>query len=455
MTLRTLIIACAGSSLAAPGSLARSGPGDDRDTTIDALKKEIAELRTTVADLKAAQEAAAQSDGERWLNQSRAAEIKALVADAVADADSRASLLQNGMTAGYDKGFFLRSADGNWSLNVKGQIQLRYTWNNARDQGTLTPPEPDNLYGFEVRRLKITLSGTVVDPSWEYEVKLANNPSGNMIIDNAWIQKSFEGNFAIRAGQFKLPFLLEESTADPRQLGIDRSYVNELYKQDYSKAIQGSWAGDDFRAWAAYSDGFASRNTVWNAATANDVTGRVEWKAFGEWKQFSDMTSFPGSQNALMLGGAVNWQENKYGPKTQRLGWTVDASWKSDGWNVFAYVTGNSVDPATGASADQLGAVIQAGCFLSDTWEIYGRCEWSDLDGASPTGAALPSSNDLVSMITAGVTWYIDKLNLKWQNDIGVGFEPVPLDQNGIGWRQDAVGVDGQVVVRSQFQLLF
>ncbi len=459
MQTRSLLIASLG-FLSAPVALAASGPGDGRDTTIDTLRNEVAELRATVAQMRAAQEAAAQTEGDRWLNEERAAEIKALVADAVADADSRASLLQNGLTAGYEKGFFLKSSDGNWLLKLSGQLDLRYTWNNAQGQGTLAPAEPDNLYGFEVRRMKLNFAGHVFNPSWEYEVQAAfSSSTGGLVLENAFVNKTFDNGVAIKTGQFKLPFLHEETVSSKRQLAVDRSYVNELYNQDYSKAIQGGYTADHWRVMGAYSDGFASRNTAWNNTTAttsqNSFTGRVEWKVSGDWKQFGDSTSFPGSENALMFGAAANWQANKYGAKTDRFSWTIDGSWKSNGWNLFAYVTGNHLDPATGASADQFGAVIQGGYFFTDKWEVFGRYEYSDLEGLSPVGAALPSSNNLVSIATAGVTWYIDKHNLKWTNDIGIGLDSVPLDQTGIGWRQDAVGEDGQLVVRSQFQLLF
>ena len=46
---------------------------------------------------------------------------------------------------------------------------------------------------------------------------------------------------------------------------------------------------------------------------------------------------------------------------------------------------------------------------------------------------------------------------VKWMTDIGYGFNPVAADfaRRGTGWREDAPGQDGQVVIRSQLQLLF
>ena len=92
--------------------------GDDPNA--EALRKRIAELESRVAELKATR------IPDNWLTEQRADEIRALVHDVLADADTRASLLQSGMTAGWDKGFFLASSDGNFKLKVAGQIQFRW-----------------------------------------------------------------------------------------------------------------------------------------------------------------------------------------------------------------------------------------------------------------------------------------------------------------------------------------
>jgi hypothetical protein len=96
----------------------------------------------------------------------------------------------------------------------------------------------------------------------------------------------------------------------------------------------------------------------------------------------------------------------------------------------------------------QLGVVIQGGVFVTDHWEVFARYEWSDFDSA---GVA-----DL-SIVTAGLVRYYHGDMLKWTTDVGVGLDPVASEfaATALGWRADAPGEDGQVVVRSQLQLLF
>ena len=84
----------------------------------------------------------------------------------------------------------------------------------------------------------------------------------------------------------------------------------------------------------------------------------------------------------------------------------------------------------------------------SDDWELFARYEWSDFDSAGVSD---------LSVVTAGVVRYYKGNMLKWTTDVGVGLNPVApvFAAPGLGWRADAPGQNGQVVVRSQLQLLF
>ncbi|MHC4103126.1 MAG: hypothetical protein ACYSW1_19845, partial [Planctomycetota bacterium] len=118
---------------------------DGKDAEIEALRFEVSELSGTVAELRATITDMNAEQEEDWLTEQRANEIRDLVQDVLADADTRASLLQDGMTAGWDKGFFLGSADGNWLLKIGGQIQVRY----AASFQDKAPDGEDERYGFE------------------------------------------------------------------------------------------------------------------------------------------------------------------------------------------------------------------------------------------------------------------------------------------------------------------
>ena len=100
------------------------------------------------------------------------------------------------------------------------------------------------------------------------------------------------------------------------------------------------------------------------------------------------------------------------------------------------------------AQPDQIGFLLRGGFFIAEDWELYGQYEWADSDVA---GA------EELSVLTIGVNKYWDKHNLKWQTDIGFGLNEVAavFASDGAGWRTDPAGDEGQVVFRTQIQLLF
>ncbi|MGA1267152.1 MAG: porin, partial [Phycisphaerales bacterium] len=198
---------------------------------------QIADLKKEIAELKA-------QNGDKWLTEQRASEIRSVVQDVLSDADTRASLQAAQATAGWNKGFFLASPDGNFKLNVGGQLQTRwaYNWMSNRDMNNSTGGGTSfsqagvskAAYGFEVRRAKLEFSGHVVDPSWQYAVTLAyqqffgqndspasanfaggggvsqgDNFAGGIGLENAYIKKDLGNGFSVQVGQFKSPFLRE------------------------------------------------------------------------------------------------------------------------------------------------------------------------------------------------------------------------------------------------------
>src|SRR5262245_65409118 len=96
--------------LAGAGNVSAQTPAtrgsDDQSRVIQERRDVVSNLQKQVDDLKAA-------SNDNWLTEQRAKEIRGLVEDVLADADTRVNLLESGVGAGYDKGFFIGSTDGN------------------------------------------------------------------------------------------------------------------------------------------------------------------------------------------------------------------------------------------------------------------------------------------------------------------------------------------------------
>lgn len=433
-------------------------------TDLERAQKMIEELSHRVGDLENEINDLRHSQGDDWLSAQRADEIRNLVRDVIADSDRRTSLFQSGLTAGWDNGFFLGSADGNFNLGISGHIQTRYVYNSQDNS-----PDDDNRAGFEVRRTKINLKGNVIDPTIRYAIQLsASRDGGDFSVTNSYLAKELDDYWTLRGGQFKPPFMREELVSSSRQLAVDRSLVNEEFNQDRAQGVELAYRNDSFGGAVMFHDGFNSDNTqAVDEQTEYALTARGEYLVAGDWKQFKDFTSFSGEEFALLIGAAVHIEADEYGTgdgvfvdadadgvddtpndvEVETTALTVDVSAKFDGANAFAAFIYRNLD-SSASDLDQLGIVVQGGIFLNDDWEVFSRYEWSDFD--------TPGSEQL-SVLTIGVNRYWSKHSLKWTTDLGFAFNEVSsaFSSDGTGWRTDTTGQDGQMVLRSQIQLLF
>ena len=151
------------------GRIAELEAKSDRDDA------RIAELETRFSTME-------QADQADWLTQQRAEEIRGLVEDVLADADSRTNLLAG--SSGYDGGVVI--GNKNYRLKTNFYMQQRFIL-NSQDTGS-----NGTRRGFENARTRFILSGNVASPEWFYKVEieltginvgLPNNESRTGLLD--------------------------------------------------------------------------------------------------------------------------------------------------------------------------------------------------------------------------------------------------------------------------------
>lgn len=431
MSSTTRIGLVAGASMLAVSTVTIAGAGQDYDARIAKLESELAQLR-----------------GDRA--EARSEEVRALVNEALADADTRSSLLQSGMVAGWDNGFMLGSADGNYTLKLKGEMQVRFIA-NLRDNSN----DDDTEYGFENARTRLTFAGNVVDQTWGYKVRgaFANGAGGTFGLEDAYITKSMDG-MTVKFGQFKPQYLREENIGSGHQQAVERSLTNERYNQDYVQGVELGFAQDNFKASVAVHDGFGSRNSAAvNQQSEFAMNARADLLIAGNWAQFDDYAGWRGQEYGARVGAGVFMSKDAYGTanpnEAEMMGFTVDTQVEGDGWNVAAAFIYQTTDTGSAADPDEMAIVLQGGYFLTDDTEVFARYEWGDDDGTD-------GFEDL-NVLTAGVNYYLAKHNAKLTFDVLFGMDPIGADNaaanNGV--QADAANQDGQMAVRGQFQLLF
>jgi hypothetical protein len=441
--------------------------------------------------------------GEQWLTEQRAAQIRGVVSDVLADADTRAMLQSTGATAGYDKGFFLASADGSFRLNIKGQVQSRFAYNHVSSGAAGVPgsEQSENEYGFELRRAKLGFSGHVIDPTWRYDIKMAyernggvsTNGSGQVQLEEAFFEKELAKGIFLRGGQWKNWFNYEEITSSSAQQLVERSAINQYFSTKFVQGIVLGVQQDWWRGWASYNDGGGNRS-IQVIQTQNltewALTGRVEFMLAGAWSQFKDMQGWVGSDFAVMLGGAVNWQRGTGvqgirnsvgngtipgapggGEQASLVTYTADLNVRGPGWSIFGAFLGNTVyafAPTASLPNDptSLGVVLQGGIFLTENLELVARYEglWVS-NGRTGATTANALNSQTLNILTLGANWYFAKNSLKFSLDGAYAFNAVAFNTglygeslSGADWRSTINATDngkGEIVIRAQMQLLF
>ena len=323
---------------------------------IDNLERRNKALEGQVTELKAL-------EGEKWLSQERADQIRSIVADVVSDSEQRASLRQDAMTAGWNDGFFLASPDGRFKLQVSGLIQPRFMWSHVRNyfQGFdlntgqplystpyVVPDTFTDRYGFDSNYNELCFKGHVFSPAVEFMVRTnvalntsswvglqstdytgapnLGSASGGLYLLDAWSRIAFSDNWSLRFGQYRSPYAREQLITEANQMAVNRSTVVRNYGLWYTQGIEFQYQGDDFRWNLSIDDGGSSLvagtslqlvggqplDAPWYSQQVSwSVTTRLEWKPFGAWQDFTSMTSAPGEQQGLLLGLAYHTQASR------------------------------------------------------------------------------------------------------------------------------------------------
>jgi hypothetical protein len=431
------------------------------------LRKENQAMKGQIDELRA------KTDAD-WLTEARANEIRGLVQDVLADADTRASLLQEGITGGWSDHFFLSDPSGKFLLVFEGSMQIRWVFNYH--------DEPDRYrHHFENTRTWLTFRGHVFSPDWEYLVRGDfSRSNGNNTLLDAWVRYALSDEWSLRFGQFKLPFEREELVSDFQQLAVERSLITQATTVGRSQGIELTYAAGSSRLSGALSDGASpgsglsaalggarTNTTALSEGVEYAVTARYEHLLAGTWDQFEDFTSPPGDEFGLLAGVAAHYQraESTGLPGASReLVWgglTADVSAEFGGANLYGAFTYLYVDSQffqVGA-LNVIGVVLQAGVYVAPKWEVFVRGEYGQMDFRGHGTLAVPDLN----LATIGVNYYIDGHDVKWTNDFGVGISRIGGSSPGnlgfandlAGWRFEGPDARPQIVFRSQFQLLF
>lgn len=338
---------------------------------------------------------------------------------------------------------------------IGGRFQLRYVINHRRG----LPEDAENLAtGFQLNRARLNFRGNApADFTYFAEIDFPR-ATGEPVLLDFFAERVFGDAWRLRVGQFVIPLLRERGVPDSMQLAVERSIVNDVFEPGYAQGLMLAREWDAVRFSASFTDGLRSRATDFDSPWEADwaLTGRGEVRFGSDWARFRDFTSWREQDFAALLGGAVHVQSGGDTFATVDVDvfqYTADLSVKGSGWNAFTAFIGRRTETPD-VAFDDFGFVAQAGFFVTEQTELFGR-----YDIVMPDADRL--AGDEFSTITLGANHYIVPRShaAKLSGDV-VFFLDRQSESASLVLPSTAQGVlpseeRGQFAVRLQMQLVF
>lgn len=190
----------------------------------------------------------------------------------------------------YDQGFSFRSPDPDlFTLRIGGLLQTDYRYYDYEND------DPDKNK-FDIRRARLSLAGRMLRYfGYKFEYEFQGAESRNLL--DAYADLLIAPELALRVGQFKEPFSLEQMTKDRNGFFTERSMGYYLTPQrDLGVMAHGSLWNDRIGYGLGVFNGDGLDNSVGGNEDAPAVAGRVIFEPF-KGARFSWLEN-------LLLGGS-------------------------------------------------------------------------------------------------------------------------------------------------------
>ena len=333
------------------------------------------------------------------------------------------------------KGFTFTNAEENFQLSLGGRMQFRYNYFD-KDGG-------QDVSQWQPKRIKFYTSGYAYtkDLTYAFQADFVNGSKATLL-DDAYLNYRVQDAVQVRIGQFKTPFVRQEIISDGNLQLVDRSPVVDAFKhgRDNGAMLHGKLAG----GYAAYNVGLFGGTGQSTVRTGNNGAffTRIAVNPFGDLAYLeADMDN--SSKPMLSIGSSYLNNTLKKSSATALT--DVDATsssyfgkgWLGSGlakfnatekidvnafgadvvfkWRGFSLQTEYLAAQADGkVSSKKLraqGFYAQTGYFLiPGKLEAAMRYSYYDPDR--------DKSNNLLSEVGGGFSYYFDKHNLKVQTDL-------------------------------------
>ncbi len=182
------------------------------------LQAEIEVLKSQLSQVQTHQNSA-------WMSKAQTDQVRAIVKDVLAQSKQDSQYMDSQLQAGYDNGFYIRSANKAFTFKLNGYFQYRYDYGSyqpVNSQGYGHTPPTDKLdptsvaggsaNGFGFRYARLIFSGNIFGPRLTYFIQ-SDFAGGNGTTNSnyfaekdLWIAYRFANWLQVKAGSMLVPF---------------------------------------------------------------------------------------------------------------------------------------------------------------------------------------------------------------------------------------------------------
>jgi phosphate-selective porin OprO and OprP len=354
------------------GAAAKAG-GSDQQALISLLRKKGILGESDLAQLQApsavaAAPAPATPEVTQWLSHLESKQL---------ETQARVEAVENKkfpFTAGYEDGFFVRSADGNFSLRVGGRVAM----NTLYQQEDTTQND-----SFTMDRVRLYTEGFLYK-YYQYKVE-AEFATSSSILRDAYLNVTYFPQANVQVGQYKIPFSYEELLSKRYTDLVERSAVTFSTvnpSRDIGLMVHGRVAGGLLNYQLAVLNG-SGQNTADNNS-AKDLVARFVLAPFVAQKaSLLSGLNFGGAityghepkSNSIFGTSPTGFQFFKSVPvRGDRMRVGGHLAWFSGPYSVTGeYIYTSEQRQKQGKNGADLSDFVTQGGYIGGTWLLSGE----------------------------------------------------------------------------------
>lgn len=329
-------------------------------------------------------------------------------------------------SVGYDKGFFIKQ--GVNSLNIQGRVQPRFTHVEIKDA--------PNRDAFELARAQLYLKGTVYTKELSYKVQIDFGRGNTALKDFYFDYCIADDMLCIRPGQFKRPFSRQQIVSDANFEFVDRSITDRAFggSRDIGLMLHDNYEkSPTFEYALGLFNGTGDRSSFSGSGSTDLTSGDTEvtsgsftnvpamWKPalglrlgynYGEIKGYSE-ADLEGGGLRFGVAGSVESHFDVDDTDDSLVKMEADAIVKLEGLSLSGAIYRTSQQDGEGfgdRTTGDGGAHVQAGFVIAKLVQPVLRYGIVD--------PRHQHSNNIEEEFAAGLNFYFDKHDLKWQTDL-------------------------------------